>query len=318
MSNREVTSSFGGLQDNSWQEIMEAQEADRADWIKYMAGLGLGEVGGEGMKQGMGEETQEPLTLAELTAQSCIHVGGATSTSHSPFDPTPVARPSRMPLKGRDTAVQKPGDADPGLLIGHLVKDKDGPSKTPPEDNCKFLITGLPPNISIRSLLRHIRNVGRIYTTRIMKPESSDDTATASVIFFDVFASKRFHNMYENAPLTIRGYDAKVACNHDARIANNLPRNLSRVILVWGPRDQVEVGKLLMLFRRNFSFRLDNITTVVDSPATKCLEISFGSWRGEAEVAFRLLRQPLARQAGVSVAYTTDPCDLGRAPPKGN
>lgn len=318
MSNREVSSPFDESQENSWQEIMEAQEADRANWIQYMTSLGLGEVGEEGMKQGMEEDTQEPLTLAELTAQSDVYVDDATSTSHPPFDPTPGAGPSRMPLEGRDTVVQKPGDAEPALPIGYSVNDNNGPSGTPPEDNCKFLITGLPPNISASSLLRHIRNVGRVYTTRIMKPERSGDMATASVVFFDVPASKRFQSMYENAPLMIRGYHARVVCNDHVRIAHNIPHNLSRVILVRGPRDQVEVGKLLMLFRRNFNFRLDNIITVADSPATKCLEISFSSWRSEAEVAFRLLRQPSARQAGVSVAYTRDPCDLGGVPPNGN
>ncbi|GAB1319249.1 hypothetical protein MFIFM68171_09459 [Madurella fahalii] len=244
MSNQpEGSSQLSDPQDNGWQEIMEAQEADRLAWVRYMTRLGLGEAGDEGMKEEMEED-----------------------------------------------GAKKPAT---------------------------FLITGLPPNITVSSLLARIRNVGRVHTTRIIRHED-DRTATAMVAFFEALASKRFHNMYENAPLKIRGYNARVVRHCDAQISQiHLARNLSRAILVWGPPSQVERDKLLTFFCRNFSFRLDSITTIMDHPTRRCLEICFGSWRGEAQAAFKFLSHPVTRLPGVSVAYTMDPCDVGWTPPKG-
>jgi hypothetical protein len=232
-----------------------------------------------------------------------------------------------MLLEGLGLVAPRAAPPEELYMMGCSVNYKGNPldprnqsANIPAEESCSFFVLGLPPDITYPVLLARIRNVGRVYATYINEPRlyRGNFTAAAKLVFFDLEAAQRFFGLYEHRPFSVAGYEATVVRNRHRVPQSYLPRENSRAVFVWGPPNLVNEEYLMTFFGQVFSFNIDSIITVRETPEQRFLEIRFGSWRCQAAMAVNLLTWPRTRLPGVSVAYATDPCDVGwvpRSPP---
>jgi hypothetical protein len=177
------------------------------------------------------------------------------------------------------------------------------------EQNCSLWLTNLPPNVTYPELLGMIRGMGRIYCTYINRPDYRQHrTAAAKVVFFAPEAATRFLLYIQTQQPSLDGHRLRADRN---RIKSAASREAgTRVLLVTGRADFVNVASLDAYFSHNFVFEVDRAVELVQRHGRAVVEFRFGSYRCQAQCGRMALERE--RPDGFEmVEYADDPCEVG-------
>ena len=271
-------------------------------------------------------------TRAPTRAPICTaNLANATNGSTPPPTPTTPLVPSRMQQVTDADLLHAPRaprrDLREAGVSGNYRGDISNPrnlsAPIPEERSCSFWLRGLPGDTTVTTLLAAVRGIGRVYCTVVVPPDRAHGwrTAAAKVVFFEEAAARRFWERYGRgggdgavpAVAFVVGGQTVVVERNRTRVADSaLPRECSRVVCVAGVEGVVDVDALLAEFRANFVFEMDEIVretenrvTVTGTQRFAVIEFRFGSFRCQAQTAYRLLQG----RAGLEVRYGRDPCD---------
>lgn len=190
---------------------------------------------------------------------------------------------------------------------------RNRPANIPAEQNCSVWITNLPPDLTTHDLLSSITDTGRIWASVITPPTRQHGTAAAKITFFTAVAAQIFLAR-ANGPgqpgFIVKGYRARVQPDRNAVAEAPAPASHTRVISIAGPKEVVTVENLTRFFSEQFVYELDEIVPLVTGKVINILEFYFGSYRCQAQWAWRNIREdPLFQEQGVRVKFERDPCD---------
>lgn len=233
-----------------------------------------------------------------------------------PFQPSTMADPYWRIRRENPTLQDIAGRIAAGVspnYRGDYTLARNRPANISSEQNCSVWITGLPPNVTVNMLLAAIRNTGRVWATVITPPTARYPTAAAKVTFFTAAAAQTLLARANNAilpGLIVNGRRASVQPDRNRVTEAVAPSDHTRVISIAGPRDIVTVENLTAFFSRSFVYELDMIDPLVLGQAINILEFHFGSYRCQAQWAWRNLRNNQFLQAqNVRIRFERDPCD---------
>jgi hypothetical protein len=188
------------------------------------------------------------------------------------------------------------------------ISDKNRSANIPANRNCALFIKGLPPTLTVTQLLGAIRNIGRVYQTHINPPAGRHRTCAAKLIFFERRAAEAFMARFAQG-FQIPGYPG-----HTAQVAWNRVLTgetfdqVTRVLLISGPRDIVHPFRLTEYFRTKIYFDIDEVFEFGEGNRYY-VEYRFGSYRAQAELARMALLREMANR-GVQVRFGLDPCGM--------
>ncbi|KAJ9161881.1 hypothetical protein NKR19_g1795 [Coniochaeta hoffmannii] len=192
---------------------------------------------------------------------------------------------------------------------GNIYLEHNRSANIPADKNCALFITGLPPTITVHTLLATIRNIGRVFAVYINTPEPDRGkcTCAAKIIFFERQAAERFQERCQNG-LHIPGhpFPARVVWNRIGSAAADTPPYVTRVLMISGPPHIVNGAALAAHFRPRFDIEVDEVLEHGATNHQALVELRFESYRCQAEVA----RIALMREHGdvVRVYFGPDPC----------
>jgi hypothetical protein len=197
---------------------------------------------------------------------------------------------------------------------GNYRLARNRPANIPQEENCSVYITGLAPDITTNQLLGEIRNTGRVWASVISPPTRNHGTAAAKITFFTPVAAQIFLAR-ANGPVQpgffVGGVRMTVRPDRNRVAEAPEPEDHTRCISIAGPVEIVTVPFLMEHFSRDFVFEVDEIIPLVMGQSINILEWRFGSYRCQAQWAWRNLREdPFFQSRGVRVQFESDPCDL--------
>ncbi|KAK0665770.1 hypothetical protein QBC41DRAFT_232107 [Cercophora samala] len=182
----------------------------------------------------------------------------------------------------------------------------------PDHCNTSLWIFGLPSQITVHQLLKTIRGFGRIFAIHINEPEIDKGhfLAAAKVTFFEAAAAQRFLFKHRSSGLPVGSLIASVRPNRVKVEEKQFSESCSRVIVAIGPRELTTQAWIHdQLRRRGIYYDIDEILEHTNHPAGSArLEFRFGSYRGQASQAYRVLRGSEARERGIVVFFGEDPC----------
>jgi hypothetical protein len=193
---------------------------------------------------------------------------------------------------------------------GDHTRANNRPAQIPEHENCSVFITGLPPQVTYRELLGSIWDTGRVRATVINLPTDRHQTAAAKVTFFTAAAARIFISRANIQCFTVGGCLTRVRPDRNRVAEATDPAHHTRCIMITGPREIVNVENLCAYFSAHFVYEIDEITPVVLGHVINMLEFRFGSYRCQAQWAWRNLREdPYFQRHGVDVSFNRDPCD---------
>ncbi|KAK0643681.1 hypothetical protein B0T16DRAFT_459795 [Cercophora newfieldiana] len=207
-----------------------------------------------------------------------------------------ILRPMRMVLArsgllppvtetDRDRAVAAGNSAN---YEGDTNLRRNASADIPESDSCSFHIINLPADCTIKTLLGAIRNTGRVYASRIYKPNKDHPfTAAAKLVFFEKSAAQRFFAAaLRHGPGFYVGTRRAYVVYHRILSAETRDRpNRSRVLVITGPTAKVNEQYLNKHLSPLFSWQTDEVVTIWEMQKNRCLEYRFGSYRAQAESA---------------------------------
>ncbi|KAI0852964.1 hypothetical protein F5Y00DRAFT_272530 [Daldinia vernicosa] len=161
-------------------------------------------------------------------------------------------------------------------------------------------VTNLPGDCTVQQLLAPIRRVGKIFFVHINPPTKEIPTSAAKIIFWDRRATDNFLDLIRQDKIEFGGLKPSVKM-HRIRVAPQPESACSRVLIIWGPPQVVDMEVLEPLFRSEIDFQIDDIEQWMWRGERR-LEIRFGSYRAQAARAERMLR---ALQRGETTRYAT-------------
>lgn len=246
-----------------------------------------------------------PMRMIQQTNTLAITNGGTSGSPHVLSGSEIIAR------QLANCSLSYAGDANRWRNQNVLVPD---------DMNTAIWITRLPQDITYKELLGAVRNMGRVWSTYINRPEPHKKiyTAAAKLVFFEAIAAQRFLTHCHGPGLVIRGHRATACHNRNkkseqqtnphADTQHSLPP--SRILVITGPPFFVHPPALLKYFTARFHFDIEAIVPVVEGKSFSVYEWRFASYGSQAEAAFLALnRDTFLGDVGVTVAYGLDPCD---------
>ncbi|KAK4448056.1 hypothetical protein QBC34DRAFT_301633 [Podospora aff. communis PSN243] len=198
---------------------------------------------------------------------------------------------------------------------GNLSIPRNHSAQIPEDENCSIFITGLPGDCTVHTVLRalHGTGVGRVYFCHINRPQDDSNrpgrtTAAAKLVFFEAASASGFLQRHANEGFAVDGYHIQAVYNRN-RVAEAPERkNVTRVLIISGPKEVVHEEVLEKLFRGHFEYQMDGpVITWGETETDRCLEWRFGSYRAQAQAACLFMRQN-GIFSRVKVIYGQDPC----------
>jgi hypothetical protein len=196
---------------------------------------------------------------------------------------------------------------------GDYTLPRNRPADIPEEQNCSVFITGLPGDVTTHQLLSIIRDTGRVWASVINPPISVQGTAAAKITFFTPAAAQTFlarANGQGQPGFVVRGHQTVVRPDRNRVPAADELEGHTRCLMIAGPRDIVTEAGLAAYFSQRFRFETDEVDFLVRGQVINVVEWRFGSYRCQAQWAWRSIREDAFLQAqGVRVNFERDPCD---------
>ncbi|KAK3290347.1 uncharacterized protein B0H64DRAFT_332601 [Chaetomium fimeti] len=235
----------------------------------------------------------------------------------APFRPSYMANPhsrARRENPGPEVIASRVAAGVSANYRGNYRLARNRPANIPQEENCSVYITGLSPTITTHQLLAAIHNTGRVWASVISPPTREHGMAAAKITFFTSVAAQIFLAR-ANGPgqpgFFVDGIRAVVRPDRNRVAEAPEPEDHTRCLSIAGPVDIVTVPNLMAHFSRDFVFEVDEIVPLVMGQSINILEWRFGSYRCQAQWAWRNLREnPFFQSRGVRVQFENDPCDL--------
>ncbi|KAI1357704.1 hypothetical protein F5Y08DRAFT_143209 [Xylaria arbuscula] len=204
----------------------------------------------------------------------------------------------------------------------------DAGADIPLEQSTSVWITNLPPTCSYTELLSSVRSAGhtgKIYATVINPPQDAHTTSAAKIVFFDVAAKTRLLAYASTGQFTVGSFQPHVVANR-IRTAQRVPGPESRVLIISGPVEVVNVRSMLGFFQSYCAFDLEYARPwTAACPGRATIEWAFGSYRCQAERVYKaIIENARAAYVGgggdddetmtndfadVEVRWGSDPCD---------
>ncbi|KAI5918034.1 hypothetical protein F4810DRAFT_609282 [Camillea tinctor] len=177
---------------------------------------------------------------------------------------------------------------------------------------CAILVRGLDPYIEYRDLLDQIRNTGRIFHIRIIRPHEygPNDTAQARIVMWDVRSRKNLQIKLDSPEF---GYQhPRVRHEYDSYCIPPRPRNIStdsRVIRLKGTyglvcRDTIYENLSNAEF---FYYPVDITDPIQEGESHYITDVIFASYHNLAQTAYGIFGD-IYRNKGVTVSFGVDPC----------
>ncbi|KAB5532567.1 hypothetical protein GE09DRAFT_1227751 [Coniochaeta sp. 2T2.1] len=242
----------------------------------------------------------------------------ATRHAYQPQGPTYLVPPS---IQGNNTALV-PYNSAAQLRVaagfspnyqGNIFVEANRSADIPEYQNCNLFITGLSPAVTVTTLLRAVRNIGRVYAVHINAPEPwrGHLTCAAKISFFDRGSAERFYHRFARSGLQLPdhpGFNATVVWNRVRTAAVPKPADHTRVLMIGGPPNIVNPVALYEFFTSKFVFDIDEVFDHGFDGSWRLVEYRFGSYRCQAETGKMALERELWNQ--VTVRFGPDPCDV--------
>jgi hypothetical protein len=183
--------------------------------------------------------------------------------------------------------------------------------------NCSLYITNLPATTTVKILLQALTRHGpfdRIYACHVTPPKQTPGfrTATAKLTTFTRGGAERLLAFINQRRLILGTLTADATWNRRfTPPPPQLPPDVTRVLIIRGPRDIVNGDALAAFFRappHGLRFHTQGVFfTDTAAAAERTMGWQFGSYPGQAEAARRALL--CGRWAGlVEVEFGRDPC----------
>jgi hypothetical protein len=193
---------------------------------------------------------------------------------------------------------------------------RNRPANIPPELNCSVWITNLPSAVDHHQLLGAIRDTGRVWACVITPPSGRYVSAAAKVTFFTAAAAQRLLarcNGPDQEGLIVGNRKASVRHDRNPVEEARDPEDHTRVLSIRGPKDIVNEAYLTNYFSRSFVYEVDEVIWLVEGEAINVLEWRFGSYRCQAQWAWRNMKDDeYLQERGVVISFERDPCDISR------
>ncbi len=232
-----------------------------------------------------------------------------------PFLPSAMANPHTQARRENPTPEEVARRVAAGVSPNyrgsyHVARNLS--ANIPEEENCSVWITRLPGDLTTNQLLAAIRNTGRVFASAIQPSVFHDGTAAAKVTFFAAESAQKFLKAANEHPgFWVGGRWALVRPDR-IRIREVVrPAEHSRVLRIAGPSALVAEEVLHERFSRNFVYQIDEVIPLILGEGIDVYEWRFGSYRCQAQWAWRMIREDSLFQAqGVRVRFERDPCDV--------
>ncbi|KAK4443838.1 hypothetical protein QBC34DRAFT_310329, partial [Podospora aff. communis PSN243] len=190
---------------------------------------------------------------------------------------------------------------------GDLTIERNRSAKININDSCSFWLEGLPANLTVTTFLANIRNVGRVYSSRVYPPFRNIPTSAAKVVFVTTEASRTFFRRCLQEGFMIDGHAATVV-HHRVLAAEMTGLRKTRVLVITGPSTTVNVRYLEAQWRRWLHWQLDKVVQRWTQGHETSIEYHFGSVQGQSEAAAHAMRCSPDDFPGVRFCYGADPC----------
>lgn len=201
---------------------------------------------------------------------------------------------------------------------GETTNPQNISADIPDHENCSLFLTNLPPNCSYRDLLAAVarHQPGRIYSTYISPPDAESDqnlpshrTSAAKMAFFRPEDATRLLQACSLGLVKVQGYRVHARRNRvKVSPASRDKDHKTRCIVISGPKALVDEMQLRRLFDKFFSYDIEEVILLQEGESLRWMEWRFGSYRAQAESAFKMLTDKDFRNF-YSVRYAKDPCD---------
>jgi hypothetical protein len=196
---------------------------------------------------------------------------------------------------------------------GDYTLARNRPADIPEHENCSVFITGLPGDVTTNQLLSAIRDTGRIWASVINPPVVEHGTAAAKITFFTPVAAQTFlhrANAQGQPGFAVRGHMTLVRPDRNRVPEANELDGHTRCLTIAGPRAIVNEEFLGAYFSRRFRYETAYIDVLVAGRVLNVIEWQFGSYRCQAQWAWRSIREDeFLQNLGVRVNFERDPCD---------
>jgi hypothetical protein len=174
---------------------------------------------------------------------------------------------------------------------GDYRRKSNQPANIPDSENCSLWITELPADLTYHELLGAVKNAGRVWQTVINLPDGSRHQKAAAKLTF--FTPEEAQALLARSNRHGTGLPGLLVRNHRGLVRHNRnrvpravePDNHSRVVVIKGPKEIVNVDYLSAFFRAKFRFETDEILPWVTGQVINILEWRFGSYRCQAQSA---------------------------------
>ena len=186
------------------------------------------------------------------------------------------------------------------MHLGYNIKADQFASK----DNCATWLINLPADVTVGELLAQIRQVGKVFSTFIKRPDFVKHcTAAAQLVFFNPDGAQRF--LAEG--FCIRQHQVISVLNRYQHGATEDSNGESRVLIITGQERVVNRKAITQFFEHHFTVQVDKVKILASASGRTVLEYSFGGYHRQAQRGMEVLSKE--RPDGVEhVEYGLDPC----------
>lgn len=177
-------------------------------------------------------------------------------------------------------------------------------------NNAALWLNNLPPDCTVRQLIRAIISVGptgRILFCKIVRPYLPRHNWAAKVVFATRLEARRLLAVSRSGLFLVQGHRIYVDWHRVLSTSFDAIEPITRVLIIEGPSHIVNRPVLQAYFKRTLS-RLDTEEVIEMEKPDGCASIvwRFGSWFGQAQTAAAALEEDYTNL--VDVRYGLDPC----------
>ncbi|KAK0669282.1 hypothetical protein QBC41DRAFT_224216 [Cercophora samala] len=233
-----------------------------------------------------------------------------------------VFRPMEALTKGNETDDQALGDERERRGFsrnyrGDMNNPKNQRGMVADDENTSLFITRLPPGLTAAGLLQALvphGPFGRVWSVNIILPntEKGQTGVAAKVVMFDRAGAEKLYRFIYGGGLCFYGRLTKlraiVSWNRIKSPPSDPLGTKSRVLLISGPDDFVDVEKLRSLFGRFFVYQEEEVEVVWERDSKRMIEFRFCCFHAQAEAASVFLGR--LKPSTVTVKFGVDPLSV--------
>lgn len=258
-------------------------------------------------------------SIADEVARRQMKVMQTGQTSLNYFVPSVAAeaqkhggwRPQNQKVIAASHAASQRLSTNPNYQ-GDYAKAMSRNSAVDPDQNTSLWVTGLPPNVSHRTLLVSIHDIGQIYSCVINKPGVGPhgQTLNFAAAKLEFFTRQQAERMYEFGRSgrwkVLGGVIRNVRWNDHA--CEGWTQEGSRCIKITGPAELMHQDYWKWYLGQKIQYDIETIIEGEPRNGVMTTEWRFGSFRCQACFVYEMILRELADV--FEVEFVPDPCSL--------